>query len=282
VLDGFDPNSYLDHAARYRATHANVVPTMLTMLVNDEHRFRKGAGSLTSVIYGASPMPRPTIERALDMWGPIFTQYYGQTEAPLAIATLSPRDHVNIDAPLGACGQPAVDVDVRVVDEAGGDVQSGAIGEIVVRGPMVHAGYRNAPELDDEARMADGFMRTRDLGHFDDRGFLHLADRTSEMIISGGYNVYPREVEAAVEAHPAVMECAVVGAPDDKWVEAVTAFIVERQGQHVSDDALVAFVRQRLAGYKVPRRIERCETLPKSAVGKVLRRALRDPLWEKR
>lgn len=281
VLDGFDANTYLDQAARYGATHANVVPTMLTMLVSDEKRFGKGAGSLTSVIYGASPMPRPTIESALDMWGPIFTQYYGQTEAPLAIATLSPRDHVGIAAPLGACGQPAVDVDVRVIDETGDDVASGATGEIAVRGPMVHAGYRNAPELDNETRMARGFIRTRDLGHFDDDGFLYLADRTSEMIISGGYNVYPREVETAVEAHPAVMECAVVGAPDEKWVEVVTAFIVERPGQHVSDDALVAFVRQRLAGYKVPRRIERRETLPKSAVGKVLRRTLRDLLWDR-
>ena len=224
-------------------------------------------------------MPRPMIERGLALWGPIFTQYFGQTEAPLAIAVLDADRHVGPDAPLGSCGQPAVDVDVRLVNEAGDEVMPGEIGEVAVRGAIVHAGYRNAPELDAPLRLGDGFMRTRDLGRFDERGFLYLVDRTSDMIVTGGYNVYPREVEDVLLAHPAVAECAVVAAPDATWVEAVAAFVVLRPNVNVTDAELQGFVRARLAAYKVPKRVERCATLPKSAVGKILRRALRDPLW---
>jgi fatty-acyl-CoA synthase len=279
VLGGFDPNSYLDQVVATGATHINIVPTMLGMVLGDGKRAAGDRGRLRSVIYGASPMPRPMIEAGLALWGPIFTQYYGQTEAPLMIAVLDAERHVGPDAPLGACGQPAVDVDVRLVDEAGHEVAAGEIGEVAVRGPIVHAGYRNAPELNAQVRLGGGFMRTRDLGRFDERGFLHLVDRTSDMIVTGGYNVYPREVEDALLAHPAIAECAVVAAPDDKWVEAVAAFVVLRPDAGVSDAQLQDFVRARLAGYKVPKRIERCATLPKSAVGKILRRALRDPLW---
>jgi len=279
VLTGFDPGTYLDQIVASGATHVNLVPTMLSMVLADEKRCAEPRGRLRSVIYGASPMPRPTIEAGLALWGPIFTQYYGQTEAPLAIAVLDAERHVGPDAPLGSCGQPAVDVDVRLIDEAGAEVAPGEVGEVAVRGPIVHSGYRNAPELNAQVRLADGFVRTRDLGRFDERGFLHLVDRTSDMIITGGYNVYPREVEDVLLGHPAVAECAVVAAPDAKWVEAVAAFVVLRAAAHVTDAELQDFVRARLAAYKVPRRIERCEMLPKSAVGKVLRRALRDSLW---
>jgi acyl-CoA synthetase (AMP-forming)/AMP-acid ligase II len=279
ILDGFDPGRYLDQVAASGATHINLVPTMLAMLLNGPGSGGRDIGRLRSVIYGASPMPRPVIEAGLDLWGPIFSQYYGQTEAPLAMTVLAPEDHVGPDAPLGACGQPSLDVDLKLVDELGEAVAAGEIGEIAVRGPMLHVGYRNTPELDREARLPNGFMRTRDLGRFDERGFLYLVDRTSDMIVTGGYNVYPREVEDALLAHQAVVECAVVGAPDEKWVEAVTAFVVVRPGSTVSDAELLSWTRDRLAGFKVPKRVERLETLPKSAVGKILRRALREPLW---
>jgi acyl-CoA synthetase (AMP-forming)/AMP-acid ligase II len=278
VLPGFDPNSYLDHLVAAGATHINLVPTMLAMLLNDERRAAQPIGRLDTVIYGASPMPRPIIERGLAAWGPKFVQYYGQTEAPLAIASLPKSDHIGPDANLGAAGQPSVDVDLQLVDEAGNQVPDGEVGEIAVRGPIVHAGYRNAPALNAAVALPGGFIRTRDLGRFDDRGFLHLIDRTSDMIITGGYNVYPREVEDALAAHPAILECAVVGAPDATWVEAVTAFIVLKDGASIEDAALAGFLRERLAGYKVPKRFERIDVLPKSAVGKILRRALRERL----
>ena len=277
VLGRFDPDTFLADARASGATHTNVVPTMLQMLLEAGDADR---GSLRSVVYGASPMPRPTMERALDRFGPVFTQYYGQTEAPLALAVLGAADHIGPDAPLSACGQPAVDVSLTLVNETGSPVADGEVGEIAVAGPMVHAGYLDAPELNEQARLPGGGWRTRDLGRFDERGFLHLVDRTSDMIVTGGYNVYPREVEDALAAHPSVVECAVVGAPDAKWVEAVVAFTVLREP--VAEEALREWVRARLAGHKVPKRIVQVDALPKGAVGKVLRRALRDRLTEER
>ncbi|GMM92276.1 class I adenylate-forming enzyme family protein [Qipengyuania sp. MTN3-11] len=271
VLPGFDPSTYWDEARRHGATHVNLVPTMLQMLLeNGSH----APDCVRSVIYGASPMPRPVITAAIERMGPIFTQYYGQTEAPLALAVLNAEDHLGSDAPLGSCGQVSVDVAIKLVDERGASVATGDIGEIAVAGPMLHAGYLGAPDLDRETRLPDGYMRTRDLGRFDEHAFLHLVDRTSDMIVSGGYNIYPREVEDALLSHPSVIEAAVVGIPDDKWVEAVCACIVLRE--EISDEALKSHLRGRLASYKVPKRFERTDTLPKSPVGKILRRVLRE------
>ncbi len=279
VLDGFNPATFLDDVVATGATHVNMVPTMLGMLLADERRAAGDIGRLRCVIYGASPMPASTLRTAMSLWGPIFTQYYGQTEAPLAITVLDAADHVGDDAPLDSCGQPAVDAEVLLLDDDGKAVATGEVGEIAVRAPFTHIGYLNAPELDAGARTADGFLRTRDVGRFDERGYLYLVDRTSDMIITGGYNVYPREVEDALLAHPAIVEAVVVGAPDETWVEAVTAFVVVRPGTEVTDDELRQVVRDRLAAYKVPKRIERLDAIPKSAVGKLLRRAVRDPLW---
>ena len=276
VLERFDPETYLVDVKKYGATHANMVPTMLQMLLAGSDN--RDLHSLRSVIYGASPMPRPVMESALEQWGPIFSQYYGQTEAPLALTVLSPKDHEGPDAPLSSCGQVCVDVSLKLVNEIGAAVPLGEIGEIAVAGPMVHVGYLNAPELNQENLLPDGFLRTRDMGRFDERGFLHLVDRTSDMIVTGGYNVYPREVEDVLLDHPAIAECAVVGAPDLKWVETVCAFIVPSLGTRPSDQEIADWVRQRLAPHKTPRRIEWIDTLPKSAVGKVLRRELRDRL----
>jgi acyl-CoA synthetase (AMP-forming)/AMP-acid ligase II len=278
VLDGFDPPAYLAAISRFGATHANLVPTMLQMLLSAGGATAE-TGSLRSVIYGASPMPRPVIEEAMAAWGPIFSQYYGQTEAPLCLSVLAAQDHVGPDAPLGSCGQPAVDAEIRFIGEDGADVEPGQPGEVAVRAPFAMAGYLNAPELNASTFLGDGWLRTRDVARLDDRGFMYLVDRTSDMIVSGAYNVYPREVEDALHAHPAVAECAVVGAPDERWVEAVVAFVVRRPGAEVTEAELTGHVRTLIAGYKVPKRIEFVAAIPKSGVGKILRRELRDPLW---
>ncbi|HZE30851.1 MAG TPA: AMP-binding protein [Actinoallomurus sp.] len=278
VLDGFDPQTYLAAISHYGVTHANLVPTMLQMLLATGGT-RERPGRLRSVIYGASPMPRPVIEEAMRAWGPIFTQYYGQTEAPLCLSVLAAEDHVGPDAPLGSCGQPSVDAEIRLIDERGAEVAPGQPGEVVVRAPFAMAGYLDAPELNAATFLGDGWLRTRDVARMDERGFLYLVDRTSDMIVSGAYNVYPREVEDALHAHPAVAECAVVGAPDERWVEAVVAFVVRRPGAEVTGTELAEHVRGRLAGYKVPKRVEFVTAIPKSGVGKILRRELRDPLW---
>jgi acyl-CoA synthetase (AMP-forming)/AMP-acid ligase II len=281
VLPGFDPATYLDDLARHHATEINLVPTMLGMLVHSGAAERADLSSLRTAFYGASPMPRPLLEQVLGLWGPRLVQYYGQTEAPLAIAVLDADDHRD-PALLGSCGHPSVDAEVTVTGEDGTPVATGEVGEVRVRAPFGMAEYYRAPDLTAETITADGWIRTRDLARMDDRGCLTLVDRTSDMIITGGYNVYPREVEEALLAHPAVTGAAVVGAPDDTWVEAVTAFVTLRPGASASEDELRQAVRARLAAYKVPKTVHVIDAIPMSPVGKVLRRALREPLWSGR
>jgi acyl-CoA synthetase (AMP-forming)/AMP-acid ligase II len=281
VLPGFDPAGFLHAVARYRVTEVNLVPTMLGMLFADGAPAGVDLSSLRTVIYGASPMPRPLLTRAMAAWGPIFRQYYGQTEAPLCITVLDEHDHTDPGL-LGSCGHPAVDAQVRLVGEDGRPTPAGEVGEIQVRAPFQMAGYHRADELNAEMITGEGWIRTRDLATVDDRGYLHLVDRRSDMIVTGGYNVYPREVEDALCSHPAVAECAVVAAPDPTWVEAVTAFVTLRPGHDATAEDLREHVRTQLAGYKVPKRVEFIDTVPRSAVGKILRRALRDPLWADR
>jgi fatty-acyl-CoA synthase len=281
ILPGFSPADYLDAAERYGATTANLVPTMIQMLLAQPGIESRSLSRLETVIYGASPMPRPVITRALSIWGPRFVQYYGQTEAPLSIAVLTKSDHVgpNADQLLGACGQPAIDAEIRLIDDDGHDVSGGEPGQLILRAPFAMAGYLDAPELNAQTLLPGGWLATRDVATRDDRGFYYLVDRTSDMIISGGYNVYPREVEDALLSHPGVAEAAVVGAPDEVWVEAVTAFVVPVAGATLNLQQLSEHVRARIASHKVPKSIRIVEEIPKSAVGKILRRALRDPLW---
>lgn len=277
IMSQFEPAAYLKAIHAHDVTAINLVPTMLQMLLGHPD-FGAVAGSrLKQVIYGASPMPRPVIEQAMSAWGrERFWQYYGQTECPLAVAVLRPEDHEG--EALGACGRPALDVEIRLVDEAGKDVAPGETGEIAVRAPSMMAGYHNAPDLNTQMMMGDGWMRTRDLGQFDETGLLYLRDRTSDMIITGGYNVYPREIEDILMAHPAVAECAVVGVQDEKWVEAVTAVVALKPGEIIDGDTLAAFVGERVASYKRPRRVVIVDAIAKTAVGKVNRKAVRDQL----
>jgi len=281
VLARFEPSEFLNAVARRRPTSLHLVPTMLAMLLAHPDIEKADLSSVRTIFYGASPMPLPVIRRALELWGPRFVQYYGQTEAPLFITKLDKEDHIGpgSERRLLACGRPSVDCEIRLIDDKGSDVAPGEQGEIVLRAPFSMAGYFNAPDLNTNMFIEGGWLRTRDVGRFDEQGYLYLVDRTSDMIITGGYNVYPREVEDALLAHPSVLECAVVGAPHDKWVEAVTAFVVLRAGSEASEASLIEFTRERLASYKVPKSVRFIDQIPKSAVGKVLRRALRDPLW---
>jgi fatty-acyl-CoA synthase len=274
VLPGFAPDSFLAAIARHRVTAINLVPTMLQMLLEHPALETADVSSLERIIYGASPMPRAVIRRAIARFGQDrFWQYFGQTEVPLCIAVLRPEDHHGEQ--LGACGRPAADVEIRLVDAEGRDVAPGEAGEILVRSPTAAAGYFDAPELSAEAFDADGWVHTRDVGMFDAAGLLHLRDRTSDMIISGGYNIYPREVEDALTGHPAVLEAAVVGLPDDKWVEAVTAVVVARPGATVIEAELIAHVAGQIASYKKPHRVVLADAIPKTAVGKLDRKTLK-------
>ncbi len=277
VMRAFDPGTFLQLIARERITAINLVPTMLQMLLAHPDCQQADVSSLRQIIYGASPMPRPVIENAMALWGQHrFWQYYGQTECPLCITVLRPEDHT-ADL-LGSCGKPCVDVDLRLINADGNDVPSGEPGEIAVRAPSMMAGYYNAESLNAEMFTKDGWLRTRDIAALDERGFLHIKDRTSDMIITGGYNVYPREVEDVLMEHPAVAECSVVGTRDEKWVEVVTAAVAISPGQQVTEAELIGFVSERLASYKKPRRVVFINAVPKTPVGKLNRKAVRDML----
>jgi fatty-acyl-CoA synthase len=272
IMPAFEPGEYLRLLETERVTAINLVPTMLQMLVQHPAIREHDYAALRYIIYGASPMPQPVLGRAMEIFGrDRFFQYYGQTECPLCITVLRPEEHAGDR--LRSCGKPVPDVELKLVDAGGSEVESGREGEIAVRAPSMMAGYFEAPELDAEMRLPGGWLRTRDVGKFDGDGFLYLLDRTSDMIVTGGYNVYPREVEDVLLSHPAVRECAVIGVPDDTWVEAVAAVVV---AEDVSEDDLIAYCRDRLASYKKPRRVMFVPAIPKTAVGKVSRKAVRD------
>lgn len=285
VLPGFNPGEYLQVVHSEKPTTLNLVPTMIVMLLNfpqvEEYSFE----SVRNIIYGASPMPREVLLRGLRLWGPKFIQYYGQTEAPLILTLLDKKSHLGegpeTEARLLSCGRPVSTTSLKIVDEHGVQVSDGTIGEICVKTSQGMVGYWKAPELTNDT-IRDGWIHTRDMGYVDGDGYLFLVDRKSDMIITGGFNVYPREVEEVLYQHPAVQDAAVVGVPDDKWVETIKAFVVLRPGQTVTEQELIDFCRDRLASYKKPSLVEFVDSLPMSAVGKVVRRILRDPYWEGR
>ncbi len=281
VLRHFVPDEFCAAVEEWRPRDINLVPTMIGMLLDMPGIETRDFSSVETIVYGASPMPRATLKRGMALWGPRFTQYYGQTEAPLCITVLTKADHAGEDAErrLLSCGRVSLDCEVKLVDENGDLVSEGQQGEILVRAPFAMTGYHDADVLNAETITPDGWIRTRDVGQFDADGYLYLVDRTSDMIVSGGYNVYPREVEDVLTGHPAVREAVVVGLPNEKWGEVVTAFVALRDGQQATAEDLIAFARLHLAGYKVPKVIRYIDEVPKSAVGKLLRRAVRDPFW---
>ena len=280
ILPGFAPASYLEAIERWRPAALNLVPTMLQMLFQLPGLEAADLSSVETILYGASPMPRPVLERALQLWGPVFVQYYGQTEAPLAIARLTKQDHVGASPErLLSCGRPSDECEIRLVDEEGKDTPPGEPGEIVLRAPFVMKGYTD-DALNETSFFPGRWLRTRDVGRFDSEGYLTLVDRTSDMIVTGGYNVYPREVEDVLSGHPAVAQVAVIGVPDETWIEAVMAFVVLHEGQEADEGALIAHAHQHLAGYKAPKSVRFVDSIPLSAVGKPLRRALREPFWK--
>jgi acyl-CoA synthetase (AMP-forming)/AMP-acid ligase II len=223
------------------------------------------------------------IQKALEAFGPILRQQYGQTESTGVGSLLSAEDHVTRGDPrrverLASAGRPEFECEIRVVDESGTDVATGEVGEIVMRGDNVMAGYWKAPDLT-AATLVDGWLHTRDMGRFDEDGYLYLVDRKSDMVISGGFNIYPNEVENVLVSHPAVFEAAVIGVPDEVWGEAVKAVVVLRPGATATEEELIEHCRERLASYKKPKSVEFVHELPKTATGKVLRRLVREPYW---
>lgn len=267
----FEPDEFLDLCEQHPGASAFLAPTMVQRLVQTG---RACPRNLRTIVYGGGPMYVDSLKKALAAFGPVFVQLYGQGEAPMTITGLRRADHIGTDdAILGSVGYPRSGVDVAVLRDDGTSAPPGEIGEIVCRGDVVMSGYWNNPEAT-AAALQNGWLRTGDMGSFDERGYLTLRDRSKDVVISGGSNIYPREVEEVLLEHPGVTEAGVVGAPDDEWGEIVVAFIVGT----VSAAELDAHLLERIARFKRPKRYEFIDELPKNSYGKVLKRELRKRL----
>jgi len=278
-----DPVGLLDVIAEHGVTEFFLPPTVIYRLLELPDIRERNLKSLKYFMYGAAPMSVEKLKQALDIFGPIMFQGYGQTEAPGGIAAMRPVDHFMNGKPasderLSACGRPSVLNATAIMDEQGRVLPSGETGEICVRGDIVMKGYYKQPDKTAEA-IIDGWLHTGDVGHIDRDGFLHITDRKKDVIISGGFNVYPSETEQVIWSHPAVLDCAVIGVPDDNWGEAVKAVVELKPGAQVSAEELITLCKERLGSVKAPKSVDFIPTLPRSPVGKVLKKELREPYW---
>ena len=271
ILPKFTSAAFLDAARKYRATTTFMVPTMIALLLEDPDTATADL-TLERLCYGGAPIATSVLQRGLDLLGPVFAQLYGQAEAPLAITCLQPWEHT--PERLTSAGKPYTFVEVQIRDTDGDVLGPGGVGEVLTRGPHTMSRYWRRPEATAETIEPDGWLHTGDIGRWDDDGYLHLLDRRHDVIISGGFNVYPREVEDALLTHPSVIEAAVVGLPDEKWGERVAAAVVTRS--ETRPEEILEFCADRLAGFKRPRAIEIWPAIPTSPVGKSLRREVRD------
>ena len=270
VMPRFDAAEFVALAAREKCEHTFLVPTMLAMVM-ETLEIETADFALKSISYGASPIAPALLQRAEKRFGRIFAQTYGQAESPMVITCLKPEDHDRV----GSCGRPFTIVEVAVFDDEDRPLAPGERGEIVCRGPQTMAYYWNNPQATAQA-FRNGWLHTGDVGYMDSDGFFYLVDRKNDMLISGGYNVYPREVEDVLLACEGVVEAAVVGLPDEKWGDRIHAVVSCRAG--VAPETILAHARENLASYKRPKGVEIWPELPKSSANKILRRAIRETL----
>jgi len=270
-----DLGEFLALVERHRITHTFLPPTLIYMLLGHADLDQTDKTSLQCLWYGAAPMSASRLAEAINRIGPVMGQLFGQTEAPMMISTLAPAEHFRDDGSLAterlsSAGRPTPLTTVAIMDDEGRLLGQGQRGEIVVRGSLVMAGYYKNPDATAEASQ-HGWHHTGDVGYLDEDNLLFIVDRAKDMIITGGFNVYSAEVEQALLAHPAVQDCAVIGLPDDKWGERVTAVLQLRAGQSVSEAEVRAFVKERLGSVKAPKQVEVWPDLPRSKVGKILK-----------
>jgi long-chain acyl-CoA synthetase len=277
TIPKFDPRGFCETVDRERVSHTVLVPTMINLLTQFPEVKKYDLSSLQVLAYGGSPMAPDLIRRTRELLPQVkLVQAYGLSESGF-LTGLQDQEHT--DERLLSCGRPCPGIDLRVTDDAGNQVEVGKSGELVARGANIMRGYWNNPG---ETALAfrDGSFRTGDIGYQDSEGYFYILDRLKDMIVTGGENVYSGEVEAVIYAHPAVREAAVFGIPDPKWGEVVMACVVLKPGSTLTIDDLIAFCRQSLASYKIPRRVEFSEAeLPKSGSGKILKRVLRERFW---
>ncbi len=263
--------------ADQRVAYAFLTPTVIHMILTTPDSAEADYSALEQIFYGASPISEALLQQAMARFPCAFTQVYGMTETSGVVTCLAPEKHV--PGKLLSCGQPIGGMELRVIDAEGNDVRQGEVGEIAVRSAMVMRGYWRQPGATAAVIDGDGWYRTGDAGWLDADGDLFIHDRVKDMIVSGGENVYPAEVENAIDGHPDVSEVAVIGVPDERWGEAVKAIIVTKPDAPRDAASIIGWARERIGGFKVPKSVDFVDTLPRNATGKVLRRALREPYW---
>jgi long-chain acyl-CoA synthetase len=281
----FDAAATLKTIQDEKATDISIVPTHLVAMLAVPDLNKYNLSGLKRMWYAASPMPLEVLKKGLEIWGPIFAQGYGQTETGPEITDLPRKDHEIIDAStdkqkiLASAGRPSIGVHVRIVDAQNNDVIPGELGEIIVKSKHLMLEYWRKPDDTGEA-IIDGWVYTGDVGYYDEEGYVYIVDRRKDMIVSGGENIYPREVEEVLYRHPAVSEVAVIGIPDPYWVEKVHAVVTMKKGKSVTSDELIDFCKKNMARFKAPKSVEFVDALPKNPSGKILKKELREKYWQ--
>jgi len=283
VLAEFTPDGVFDAIETGGVTRLFIVPAALHIMLQQPRCTKVDYSRLKYILYGAAPMPLELLRQCIKVFGAEFIQVYGMTETTGTIVMLPPEDHdPDGNERMRSAGKPLPGVEIRIVDGAGGDVATREVGEIWTRSSNNMVGYWNLPDATLGTVADGGWIKTGDAGYLDEDGYLYIHDRVKDMIISGGENVYPAEVESAIFGHPDVLEVAVIGVPDDKWGESVKAVCVAKPGASLEADSVIQWARERIAAFKVPKSIDVISALPRNASGKILRKDLRSPYWEGR
>ncbi|HLT27205.1 MAG TPA: AMP-binding protein [Zeimonas sp.] len=283
ILPHFDAAQVAQAIEREKVTHLFLPPTAVYMLLAYPKLREHDYSSLDYFLYAAAPMSVDKLKQCLEVFGPVMTQCFGQAEAPMLCTYLSPQEHLVIgdlekEKRLSSCGRPTLLTPVAIMDDDGKLLARGECGEIVVRGSLVMPGYYKNPEATKEVS-AFGWHRTGDVGYIDEDGYVYIVDRKKDMIISGGFNIFPSEIEQVIWSHPGVQDCAVIGVPDEKWGEAVKAVIERRPGGNVTEQEILELCRRSLGSVKTPKSVEFWDELPRSPVGKVRKKDIRDRFW---
>jgi acyl-CoA synthetase (AMP-forming)/AMP-acid ligase II len=279
LLVDFEPTHVLDTLTNEKITNSLFVPAMIQMLLQEPGVRDRDYSNLEYMYYGASPISESVLTEAVEVFGCKFMQLYGATENYGLITKLAPEDHAPERNKLRSCGKPVDGSVVKIVDTEGNTLPIGEVGEILLQSDWILKGYWKKPEETEEVK-AGGWYHTGDAASLDKEGFLYIKDRVKDMIITGGENVFPAEVENALHSHAEITDVAVIGIPDDKWGEAIKAVIVRKPGSSLSEADIIDYARTRIAGFKVPKSIDFIDELPRNPSGKILRRVLRAPYWD--
>jgi long-chain acyl-CoA synthetase len=281
LAHGFDPANILTTIAEQKVTHTWMVPTQIRMILDSPALPSADISKLKTIVYGGAPMYVEDLKEAIRRIGPIFVQLFAQTESPMTGTYMRAQDHI-LEGPgserLASCGHARSGMEVAILDEEDRRLPLGETGEICIKGPALMNGYWNRPDASAET-LRSGWLHTGDIGRMDEAGYVFILDRTKDMVISGGLNVYPREIEEVLLRHPAISAAAVIGVPDPKWGEAVKAVVVADGDGGLSEADVIAFAAEHLAGYKKPKSVDFVADLPKTTYGKIDKKALRAPFW---